>query len=110
MGRWHADAVRKVGGRVTVIVDPNDAAREALGRWHPEARLAAELDPPFLARHATTVHVCTPLSTHADIVTAAVRGTQEVKGAVIASTLRPPASSGWRSRGVIVCPPVPVQG
>jgi predicted dehydrogenase len=69
MGRWHADAVRKVGGRVTVIIDPNDAAREALGRRHPEARLAAELDPSLLARHATAAHVCTPLSTHAEIVT-----------------------------------------
>ena len=72
MGRWHADAVRKLGGRVTVIVDPNDSAREALGRRHPEARLVAELDPSLLARHATAAHVCTPLSTHAGIVSAAI--------------------------------------
>jgi predicted dehydrogenase len=72
MGRWHADAVRKVGGRVTVIVDPNDAAREALGRRHPEARLLAEVDASLLARHATAAHVCTPLSTHLDIVSTAV--------------------------------------
>ncbi len=72
MGRWHADAVRKVGGRVTVIVDPNDAAREALGRRHPEARLAAELDASLLARHATTAHVCTPHPRIRDIVSSAV--------------------------------------
>lgn len=72
MGRWHADAVRKIGGRVTVIVDPNDAARNALGRRHPEARLLPELDASLLGRHATAAHVCTPLSTHADIVSAAV--------------------------------------
>ena len=72
MGRWHADAVRKVGGRVTVIVDPNDAAREALGRRHPEARLVGELDASLLARHATAAHVCTPLSTHLDIVSATI--------------------------------------
>jgi predicted dehydrogenase len=72
MGRWHADAVRRIGGRVTVIVDPNDAARDALGRRHPEARLLPELDASLLGRHATAAHVCTPLSTHADIVSAAV--------------------------------------
>ena len=74
MGRWHADAVRKVGGRVAVIVDPNDSAREALARRHPEARLAAELDPSLLARYATAAHVCTPLPTHADIVSAVIQG------------------------------------
>ena len=72
MGRWHADAVRKVGGRVTVIVDPNDAAREALGRRHPEARLAAELYATLLARHATAAHVCTPAATHLDTMSAAI--------------------------------------
>ena len=72
MGRWHADAVRKVGGRVTVIVDPNDAAREALGRRHPEARLFEALDASLLARYATAAHVCTPLSTHLDVVSATI--------------------------------------
>ena len=72
MGRWHADAIQRVGGRVTVIVDPNEAAREALGKRHPGARLAPELDPSDVARDATAVHVCTPLPTHADIVGASI--------------------------------------
>jgi len=72
MGRWHADAVRRVGGRVTVIVDPDVAAREALGRRHPEARLVAEMDASLLARHATGAHVCTPASTHLQIVSSAI--------------------------------------
>jgi len=107
MGRWHADAVRKVGGRVTVIVDPNDTAREALGRRHPEARLAAELDPPFLARHATSVHVCTPLSTHAEILSAAVEAGLH---ALVEKPFARNADETARllglagARGVIVCP------
>ena len=68
MGQWHADAVRRIGGRVTVIVDPNDAAREALGRRYPNARLVAALDPADIARHANAAHVCTPLETHVEIV------------------------------------------
>ncbi|HEX5071876.1 MAG TPA: Gfo/Idh/MocA family oxidoreductase [Gemmatimonadaceae bacterium] len=73
MGRWHADAVRRIGGQVTVIVDPDDTARDALGRRHPEARLVAELDASLLARHATAAHVCTPLPTHGDIVSSAIQ-------------------------------------
>jgi len=72
MGRWHADAVRQLGGRVTVIVDPDDAARNALGRRHAGARLVAELDASLLAHHATAAHVCTPAATHLDIVSATI--------------------------------------
>ena len=72
MGCWHADAVRRVGGRVTLIVDSNDAARDALGRRHPEARLAADVDASLLARHATAAHVCTPAATHLDIASTAI--------------------------------------
>ena len=107
MGRWHADAVSKVGGRVTMIVDPNDAAREALGRRHSEARLIAELDPSLLSRHATAVHVCTPVSTHADIVSAAI------EAGLHALVEKPFAMNAdetahvlelARARGLIVCP------
>jgi len=72
MGCWHADAVRRVGGRVTLIVDSNDAARDALGRRHPEARLVADVDASLLARHATAAHVCTPAATHLDIASTAI--------------------------------------
>jgi predicted dehydrogenase len=70
MGQWHADAVRRIGGRVTVIVDPNEAAREGLGRRHPNARLLAALDPTEIARGSNVAHVCTPLETHYEIVSA----------------------------------------
>src|SRR5689334_1763129 len=64
MGRWHADAVRRLGGRVTVIIDPNQTAREALSRSHPGARLLPELDPTAVSRYATAAHVCSPLVSH----------------------------------------------
>ena len=68
MGRWHADAVKRIGGRVSVIVDPDLDALTALGKRHPGARLAVELDPSLVAREATAAHVCTPLGTHEGIV------------------------------------------
>ena len=69
MGRWHADAIRRLGGRVTLIVDPNDGAREALGRRHPEARLVRTLDPEDVRRHAAAAHVCTPAASHKGLIT-----------------------------------------
>jgi predicted dehydrogenase len=107
MGRWHANAVRKIGGRVTVIVDPNDAAREALGRRFPEARLIAELNPSLVGRHANAAHVCTPLPTHA----AVVRGV--VEAGLHALVEKPFAENSdttarllslAEAHGVIVCP------
>jgi predicted dehydrogenase len=107
MGRWHADAVRTAGGRVTVIVDPDDSAREALGRRHPEARLVAELDASLLARYATAAHVCTPASTHLDIVSTAIE-------AGLATLVEKPFARNAdetarlielaEQRGVITCP------
>ena len=72
MGRWHADAVARIGGSVAVIVDPNESARRALSARWPGAVLAGGLDAPAVARLASVAHVCTPLSTHAPIVSALI--------------------------------------
>jgi predicted dehydrogenase len=107
MGRWHADAVKRIGGRVTVIVDPDDGAREALGRRHPGARLAPDLDPSFVAQCATAAHVCTPLSTHAAMVTALVEaGVHSLVEKPFCETAESAVTltSQAVSRGVLVCP------
>jgi len=72
MGRWHADAVTRIGGAVTVIVDPDGAARRALGARYPRAVLLPELDPERIARDATVAHVCTPGPTHVALIMALV--------------------------------------
>ena len=107
MGRWHADAVRRIGGRVTVIVDPNHDARDALGRRHPEARLVSDLDPALIARYSNAAHVCTPLPTHAPIVASLV-------GAGVPALVEKPFTESAEStatvlslaesRRVVVCP------
>jgi predicted dehydrogenase len=107
MGRWHADAVRRIGGRVTVIVDPDASAREALGRRYPEARLAADFDADFVAQHATAAHVCTPLPTHVPIVAALIdAGVHALVEKPFSETAETTAelTSRAHSRGVMVCP------
>ena len=107
MGRWHADAIRRIGGRVSVIVDPVESARRALGERHPDARLVAELDPAFVASQSIAAHVCTPVSTHATMVTRLVGAGLHVlvekpfmEDAESTTTLLAAA----QGRGVVVCP------
>jgi predicted dehydrogenase len=107
MGRWHADAVKRIGGRVTVIVDPDRSALTSLGRRHPAARLESELDPSVIAQHADVAHVCTPLTTHAAVITRLI----EARVHVLAE--KPLAESAESTdsllslavgRGVLLCP------
>jgi predicted dehydrogenase len=107
MGRWHADAVRRIGGRVAIIVDPDEVARHALGRRHPGARLVPDFDAALLATTSTAAHICTPVSTHAAMATALV-------GAGIHALVEKPLTASAEStttlmaaaqaRGVVVCP------
>lgn len=107
MGRWHADAVRRIGGRVALIVDPNESARLALGRRYPEARLADSFDPEVVVRSSTAAHVCSPLSTHATLVNALI---DVGVGALVEKPFAENADVTRRvvdracERGVIVCP------
>ena len=107
MGRWHADAVRRIGGQVTVIVDPDPTARTALARRHPAARLVAEVDPDEISRQAIAAHVCTPLSTHAPIVAAlATAGIHLIVEKPFAENAEDTAAllSLASERRVVVCP------
>ena len=107
MGRWHADAVRRTGGTVTLIVDPNESARRALGERHPGAVLATELDASVVAQRAMAAHVCAPGSTHVSIMNALI-------DAVVHALVEKPFTSDGDStrsvlaraeqRSVFVCP------
>ena len=107
MGRWHAHAVRRIGGRVAWIVDPNEDARRALGRRFPEAQLAESLDPDVVRRTSTAAHVCSPLPTHAPLITAlseaGIDALVEKPFAENAAVTRRTLALA-QERGVIVCP------
>jgi len=107
MGRWHADAIARIGGRVTLIMDPNLEALTALGRRHPHARLVTELDPSLVASLAVAAHVCTPLATHAALITRLIEAHVHVlaekpltESAETTATLLSLAAG----RGVTLCP------
>jgi len=69
MGRWHARAIASAGGSLVAVVDPDlERARTLAGRSLTLASLdAAELDAAI-----DVIHVCSPLHTHAELVSRAL--------------------------------------
>jgi predicted dehydrogenase len=73
MGRWHADAVARTGGRVAVVLDRDAGAAARLARTLEGARPARVLGEVLAAGGIDVLHVCTPLESHAELVEAALR-------------------------------------
>jgi predicted dehydrogenase len=65
MGRWHAAAIRRAGGRVVAVID-SDAAAGARLAAQTGATASTDLRGA-LARGADVVHVCTPLASHLEL-------------------------------------------
>ena len=63
MGRWHADAVRHIGGTVSAVVDRNPKRAAHLAR-HSGAEVAIDLADVLKRNLADVVHICTPGNTH----------------------------------------------
>jgi len=73
MGRWHADAIRKVGGRAAAVVDRNPESARRLAAQFPGCAVFDSTEK-MLARIAPgVVHVCTPAHTHQDIAEGCAR-------------------------------------
>jgi len=72
MGRWHAHGIRRVGGQLVGIVDPDADRAGAIVQAHPGCLPFSRLDDA-LARHPAFVHVCTPLESHVPLVRMALQ-------------------------------------
>lgn len=68
MGQWHADAISRSGGVVRIVCDPEPERARALAARHPGAIVASTLDDALRAGTVDVVHVCTPTSSHFDLV------------------------------------------
>ncbi|MEW6083112.1 MAG: Gfo/Idh/MocA family oxidoreductase [Chloroflexota bacterium] len=64
MGRWHADAIRRSGGRVIAVVDPDEKRAVELARRHAPARVYPCLEDALSQCRPTVVHLCTPANLH----------------------------------------------
>lgn len=62
MGRWHAEAAVRAGGRIVAVVDPVSVVAGRLAARHPGSRVASELGP--VLGEVEVVHLCTPAGSH----------------------------------------------
>jgi len=108
MGRWHAHAVERVGGRVVAIVDTDTDRGAALAtRLSSRPVVESELGRALRGHAVDVLHVCTPLATHDALVAEAL----EVGVHVLAEKpLAGDAAAVERlhtlaaTRGVLLCP------
>lgn len=107
MGRWHADAIRHIGGEVYVIADPDSQKRERLRRRHPKAKVTADLASIAADHLADVVHICTPPETHESLTR------QALEAGLHALVEKPVSETGEatlnllrlaESRGLLLCP------
>src|SRR5262249_13004483 len=68
MGRWHAHAAHQRGG----IVDTDVTKAESLARRVGGAKAFAEIHEALRRCCLDAVHICTPLRTHAALVSIAI--------------------------------------
>jgi predicted dehydrogenase len=68
MGRWHAHALRRAGGRIVAVADPDISRREALARRENAIGVASLSDALSLGIEIDAVHVCAPLHAHVSLV------------------------------------------
>jgi len=108
MGRWHAHAISRAGGRVVAIVDADGARADALAARCPGKPAIATDVGYALSRHAVdVVHVCTPIETHEQVVGAAIDARAHV---LVEKPVAPDAESverlhaRAREQGVLLCP------
>ncbi len=64
MGRWHADAVFRIGVPISAIVDSDPQKAAKLIRRHPQARAVPDLAAIVADGLADVIHICTPAKTH----------------------------------------------
>lgn len=67
MGRWHAEAVRRAGGVVTAVVDPNPSAAQRLAARYRGVQPCFDLETMLEQAQPDVLHICSPLPTHVEI-------------------------------------------
>jgi predicted dehydrogenase len=89
MGRWHAHACRRAGGRVAAVVDVDPDAAHRLAAAYGSATTAGSLETLPSGSAFDVVHVCTPPGAHAEQArTALERGSAVIVEKPVAPTAR----------------------
>jgi predicted dehydrogenase len=108
MGRWHAHAITRAGGRVVAIVDADVRRGETLAARISGKPAVVEDVGSLLLRHSVdVVHVCTPVASHEQVTGAALDAgvhTLVEKPLAADSTTVERLHARAAEQGVLLCP------
>ncbi len=62
MGRWHAEAVRKAGGKVSAVADLNLDLARRLAASYPNAKSFSDVGQMLNEIRLDVLHICSPVS------------------------------------------------
>lgn len=107
MGRWHAEAVRRAGGRVVAVTDVNQDKAKHLASRYGGARSYSSMESMLNDLELDVLHICTPPSTHGELAEAGVKAGLHL---LVEKPLTATAAEAERllnlasDRGVLLCP------
>ncbi|MCI0396172.1 MAG: Gfo/Idh/MocA family oxidoreductase [Chloroflexi bacterium] len=107
MGRWHAAASRRAGGRLVAVADPDQPAAQRLAGAGHASQAFAGLAEMLAKVELDVLHVCTPTSSHATIVEQALARDLHL---LVEKPLAPDAAvtqqllAGAAARNRLLCP------
>lgn len=73
MGRWHSQAATRIGGRLSAIIDTDQEAARSLSHRYLSAQFFPSLTDCLAVTPPNVVHICTPLSSHSNLIAEALR-------------------------------------
>jgi predicted dehydrogenase len=108
MGRWHADAIQRAGGRVIAIVDADATrARQLASRLRERSAIATDVGEALTQHAIDVVHVCTPVESHESVAGLAIEAGAHV---LVEKPLASDAATVARlhamaaEQGLLLCP------
>lgn len=106
MGRWHAQSIRKIGGGLVAVADPNaDRAQRLANAFH--CRNFVDVEQMVRDVELDVLHICSPVATHQSVAELALSAGINL---IIEKPVTPGALGTVRlyeqaaRRGLIVCP------
>lgn len=107
MGRWHADAVRRVGGKVVIVADPDIVRAGKLAAESSGARATTRPSDSFARGVVDVVHLCTPVEERYPLATETLAAGLHLlaeKPLAASAAMCRELHSLARSKGVLLCP------
>jgi predicted dehydrogenase len=73
MGRWHAEALEKVGGTVIGVADFDIKKAQQLASRYSNARAFTDIEKMLSSQKIDVLHICSPTGSHEEIAEIAIK-------------------------------------